>query len=70
MMWLVAINQPRYALFLSLNRGYIILLPAIYLLGMWYGLNGVWLSVVVSEGVVLLLGSFFAQRFLKNPLLN
>lgn len=70
MMFLIAINQPRYALFLSINRGYIILLPAIYLLGLWGGLTGVWLSTVITEAMVLLLGSYFAWRFLKNPPLN
>jgi putative MATE family efflux protein len=70
MMFLIAINQPKYSFFLSLNRGYVILLPMIFLLGYFAKLTGVWLSLPVTELIVFLLGSYFAHNFLKNPPLN
>ena len=70
MMFLIAINQPKYSFFLSLNRGYLILLPLIFLLGYLAKLTGVWLSLPVTELIIFLLGSYLVHHFLKNPPLN
>lgn len=70
MIFLIAINQPKYSFFLSLNRGYLILLPMILLAGKLVGLQGVWLSLPLTELIVLLLGSLFVRNFWKNPPLN
>lgn len=58
----------REATLISLARGLIFLVPALFLLGEVFGVNGIWATVPVCEGLtlllsVLLLRRLFAARF-------
>ncbi|WP_080145911.1 MATE family efflux transporter [Marinilactibacillus piezotolerans] len=47
-----ATDQPRMALMFSLLRGGFIIVPVVLVLSYFLGMNGVWLSYVVSEAIV------------------
>ena len=44
-----AVGKPRHAMFLSLSRQVILLLPGLLLLPRWYGLDGVWFALPFSD---------------------
>ncbi|WP_161878237.1 MATE family efflux transporter [Alkalibacterium sp. MB6] len=50
-----ATDQPRRALFFSLLRGGIIILPLVVVLSRLFGMTGVWLSFVLTELIVLVI---------------
>lgn len=66
MMSLAAINQPRGAFVMSLGRGYVILLMALFTLAYFLGLKGVWAAVPCAEAIVACLGIGLLYRQLFN----
>ncbi|WP_025729756.1 MATE family efflux transporter [Atopobacter phocae] len=48
-MALSAINQPRFSLFFSLLRGLFIIIPMGMILSYWFGLQGIWSAVLLTE---------------------
>ena len=50
-----ATENTQEAFRISLLRGFILIIPLILLLGRRFGMNGVWLSFVLTEGLVLLI---------------
>ncbi|KRN27075.1 MATE family efflux transporter [Liquorilactobacillus mali] len=66
MIFSVSINQPRLSFFISLLRGYLILLPTIVIFGYLFGVTGVWLSVPFTELVVALLSILFLRNILTQ----
>lgn len=54
------IGKPQLSIFLSMTRQLIFLLPAILVLPRWFGLNGVWYAVPVSD----ILSTFLTGTFL------
>ena len=56
----LSIGKPRKAIFLSLSRQILFLIPAILLLPLWLGVNGVWLAMSLSD----LLAAFTAATVL------
>ncbi len=56
----LSIGKPRKAIFLSLSRQILFLIPAILLLPQWFGVNGVWLAMALSD----LLAAFTAAMVL------
>lgn len=59
-----ATGKPRKALFLSLSRQVIILIPAIILLPIFFGLDGIWFSAPISD----LISSFLTAGLLYKDL--
>lgn len=57
-MYLSASESPRSAFLLSVCRGLIFLVPLVVLFGEILGTKGVWLSFVVTEALVFLLGIY------------
>lgn len=49
-----ATDQPRFALFFSLLRGGVIIIPIVLLFSYLWGMNGVWMSYVAAEAIVVL----------------
>lgn len=62
MLFLAAINDARGAFFLSILRGYIILLPSIIIFAYFGGIAGVWASVPFTEFIVASLGIYLTNR--------
>ena len=63
---MIAVNRPRQAFFLSIMRGYIILIPAIVICGHLFGINGVWASVPITEALVTVIGTYFVTTCIKG----
>ncbi len=55
-LFLTATNSARASFTLSLLRGYLILLPLIFILPLFFGINGVWAAVPVTELIVTIIG--------------
>lgn len=56
-LFLTAIGAARASFTLSILRGYIILLPAIFFLAKFAGINGVWAAVPFTELIITCLGA-------------
>lgn len=66
MMSLAAINRPQGAFLMSLGRGYIILLLALFILAHFFGLSGVWAAVPCAEAIVAVLGFYLLYQAIFN----
>jgi len=44
-----AVGKPKHALFLSLSRQLLILIPAVMILPRWLGLDGVWTAIPAAD---------------------
>lgn len=49
-----ALDRPKEAFLISIMRGVVVVIPAILLCSSLWGLNGAWLSMPVTEGVVFI----------------
>lgn len=58
-MYLSAAGQGKNAFLVSVARGCVVLVPMVFLLSRILGMTGVWLSFVMTEGLVCLLGIMF-----------
>ncbi|MBE7721739.1 MAG: MATE family efflux transporter [Lacrimispora celerecrescens] len=58
-MYLSAAERGLHAFFVSVARGCVVLVPMVFLLSRIWGMTGVWLSFVVTEGLVCVLGMIF-----------
>lgn len=61
-----AVGKAGIAMFLSLVRQVIILIPLILILPRIFGLNGVWSSTPISDGLATLVTTFFIVKFLRE----
>ena len=61
-----ATGKARIAMFLSLARQVIILLPLILVLPRFFGLEGIWMSTPISDFLSALVTAFFVVRILKE----
>lgn len=52
--YLSAVEHPKNAFIISILRGFVIIVPASFLLSSLFGMNGVWASMAVTECLVLL----------------
>ena len=66
-LFMTAIAQPRLSFFVAIMRGYVLLIGSVLLLAALFGLTGVWLSVPLTE-LVVLIGGFFITHSLLNTL--
>ena len=60
--FLTAINCATLSFSMSFLRGYLILLPAIILMGWLFGINGVWAAVPVTELLITIIGFFLVHQ--------
>lgn len=61
-----AIGRAKVAMFLSLSRQVIILIPLILTLPKLLGLDGVWMTTPISDGLATLVTAFFIIRIFKE----
>lgn len=46
-----AVDMPKYASVISILRSAVLIIPAVILMGIFFGVSGVWLSFTVTEGI-------------------
>jgi len=61
-----SLGMVRKSVILSLSRQILFLLPLLYLLPMWLGSDGVWMSFPISDGLSTLLTIFMIGRLFKK----
>ena len=61
-----SLGMVRKSVILSLSRQILFLLPLLYLLPMWLGADGVWMSFTISDGLATLLTIFMIGRLFKK----
>lgn len=61
-LFLTATNAARASFALSVLRGYLILLPLIFILPIFLGINGVWAAVPVTELIVTIVGAVLVKQ--------
>ncbi len=64
-MFLSATEATRDAFLISISRGFVIIIPMVFILSSFWGMNGVWLSFVFTELIVTVLavGLSFTRRY-------
>lgn len=65
-LFLTSIGRSRSAYTMSLLRGYIILIPMIFLLSALFGISGVWAAVPVTEVLVNIFGIFIIRDQIRQ----
>lgn len=63
-----SINQPAKAFTVSLARGFITVIPFIFILSHFLQMTGVWLTIPCAEVITLLLSLFLIKNYLKNDI--
>lgn len=58
-----AINKPLKALILSLSRQVLLLIPAVLILPLFFGLKGVFIATPVADFISILLSSYMLRRY-------
>ena len=64
--WLLSTERPRPAQAVSLLRGFVVLIPAAFLLAYFFHLTGVWCAYPLTEALVALLGMGCYFCFLRQ----
>lgn len=49
-----SVDNPKNAFVISALRGFVIIIPVVFILAAMFGINGIWLSVTVTEIIVLM----------------
>lgn len=60
--FLSSTNRPKQAFILSLLRGFLLIIPAAFLLAHLFGLTGIWMSLPVTEGIVCIFSLLFLKK--------
>ncbi len=60
------VSKPKQAFTLSILRGFGAILPVVLILPKFYGMNGVWFTVPISEAITLILGLAFLILYFKK----
>lgn len=54
-----ATAKGRTSMFLGMLRQFVFLLPLLFILPTWYGLNGVWMATPIADGLAIIVASVF-----------
>lgn len=60
------LGMVKTAIFLSLSRQLIFLLPLVYLLPLWFNETGVWVSFPISDIISIVVSAFFINRLFRK----
>lgn len=60
--FLSSTDRPKQAFILSLLRGFLLIIPAAFLLAHLFGLTGIWMSLPVTEGIVCIFSLLFLKK--------
>lgn len=59
-----SLMKPRYAIIISLNRTFLLLVLALVLLGRFFGASGLWYASAFAEALCLLFSGYFIRKVL------
>lgn len=59
------IGKPRHSMLLGLSRSVLLLIPAVLILPIFFGLNGIWMAGPTADGLSTILTGFFILKELK-----
>ena len=57
-----AVNSVKYGFIISILRGFVIIIPAVFIMSKLLGINGVWISLAVTDGIVFLICCFLPNK--------
>ena len=60
------VGKAKVSIFLSLSRQLVYLLPCLLLFPGWYGLNGIWMSMPVSDGLAFITAVISLMIYIKR----
>lgn len=60
--FLSAVYQGKQSMIISALRGFIFVMPVVYLMSRHYGLNGVWWSMTIVEALTFIIGLIIVKR--------
>ncbi len=63
--FLSSVASPKQAFVLSVARGIVVVIPTAFLLAAWFDLNGIWMTIPVTELFVSLLSARFLKKRIK-----
>ena len=61
-----SIGQPKQAIFLSLSRQVVFLIPSLWILPMFFDIAGVWVSFMVSDFLASAVAIILLLNFIKK----
>lgn len=61
-----SIGKAKVSIFLSLSRQLVYLLPGLLLFPKWYGLNGIWISMPVADGLAFITAIIILMIYIKK----
>lgn len=64
--FLSSTDHPKEAFLLSIFRGFVLVIPMAFLLSCFLGINGIWLTLPVTELIVTIPAVYFIQKVLKK----
>lgn len=64
--FLAAINEARSSLILSALRGFILIIPVLLVMSLWFNLLGVWLTLVIVEAITCVFAIYILRKSLKR----
>lgn len=63
-----AVNSPKQSFIISIIRGFIAIVPLVFILSIMFKMNGVWISFTVTEGITTLIAVIFLLSYFKSNL--
>ena len=66
MSYFQAVGKPKHAMLVALSRQVLVLIPAVLLLPLAFGLDGIWAAMPTADLVSTLLGSVLLWRELRQ----
>ena len=61
-----SIAMPRPSLITSILRGIILIIPALLILPLFFGINGVWLTIPIAEAITLIIGIWLTSIYFRK----
>lgn len=64
--FLSSTDHPKEAFILSIFRGFVLVIPMAFLLSFLFGINGIWLTLPITEFIVTIPAIYFIQKTLRK----
>lgn len=64
--FLSSTDHPKEAFILSIFRGFVLVIPMAFLLSFLFGINGIWLTLPITELIVTIPAIYFIQKTLRK----
>lgn len=64
--YLGAMHHAKEAFWISISRGFIVILPVLFVMSRWFGMLGVWSAFVIAEGTVACIAIAFSVKVTRH----